>query len=89
RPIMERTLNEIRSGKFTEEWEKKITKLKFKVIKYFATRQKINRLEKQVRTNMKMKLFDIYEEEPPTAEEIRELEKIYDEIKLFEEYYEK
>ena len=88
RPIMKRTLKEIESGEFTKEWEKKSSKIKFKLIRFFATKQRINRLEKQVRKNLKMKEYDKYEEEPPTEEEMKELEKISDEIKRFEELYE-
>ncbi len=88
KPIMERSLKEIKSGEFTKEWEKKISKIKFKLIRFFATKQKINKLEKMVRKNLKMKAYDIYEEEPPNEEEMKELEKIADEIKLFEQYYE-
>ncbi|MFX0002078.1 MAG: ketol-acid reductoisomerase [Candidatus Hodarchaeota archaeon] len=87
RDKMEKILKEIQDGEFTKEWEKKINKLKFKLIKYFATKQKINKLEKLVRKNLKQKLFDIYEEEPPTETELTELEKISEELKLFEEYY--
>ncbi len=85
---MKRILREIQNGEFTKEWEKKITKLKFKIIKYFATKQKINKLEKQVRKNLKLELYDIYEEEPPTEAELIELKKISDELKLFEQYFE-
>ncbi|MFX1549567.1 MAG: ketol-acid reductoisomerase [Promethearchaeota archaeon] len=88
RDKMEKILSEIQDGEFTKEWEKKITKLKFKIIKYFATKQKINKIENLVRKNLKLKLFDIYEEEPPTETEFNELEKISGEIKQFEEYYE-
>jgi len=87
KPIMERTLKEIESGEFTKEWEKKISKLKFKLIRFFATKQKINKLEKRVRKSLKLKSYDIYEEEPPTEEEMKQLEKIDDEIKQFEQYY--
>ncbi|MFX1323751.1 MAG: ketol-acid reductoisomerase [Promethearchaeota archaeon] len=80
-------LKEIQTGEFTKEWEKSLTKLKFKMIKYFATKQKINKLEKQVRKNLKLKLYDIYEEIPPTKEELSELKKISSEIKEFEQYY--
>jgi len=86
--IMERTLKEIENGDFTEEWEKKISKLKFKIIKFFATKQKINKLEKQVRNNLGLKLFDIYEEEPPTIEEVEQAKEIAEELKKFEQYYE-
>jgi ketol-acid reductoisomerase len=88
RDKFERILNEIQSGEFTKEWEKKITKLKFKIIKYFATKQKINKLEKQVRKSLKLKLYDIYEEKLPTEAELLELKKISEEIKQFEQYFE-
>ncbi|MFW9879204.1 MAG: ketol-acid reductoisomerase [Candidatus Thorarchaeota archaeon] len=87
KPKMVGILKEIQSGKFTEEWAKKITKLKFKAIKYFATKQKINKLERQVRKNLKLKLHDIYEETPPTKEEFAELRKISFELEQFEQYY--
>jgi len=87
RPKMEEILKEIQSGDFTEEWEKTLTKLKFKVIKFFATKQKINRVENQVRENLGLKTFDIYDEEPPNKEEINKLKKIDEELKKFEEYY--
>ncbi len=87
RDKMEKILKEIQDGEFTKEWEKKITKLKFKMIKYFATKQKINNLEKQVRKNLKLKHYDIYEEEPPKEAELSELKKISDELKLFEQYF--
>ncbi|MFW9969523.1 MAG: ketol-acid reductoisomerase [Candidatus Odinarchaeota archaeon] len=88
RDKMEKILKEIQDGEFTKEWEKKITKLKLKMIKYFASQQKINRLEKQVRKSLNMKQFDIYEQELPTKEELTELKKISEELKLFEQYYE-
>ena len=88
RDTFESILKEIQSGEFTKEWEKKITKMKFKMIKYFATKQKINKLEKQVRKSLKLKLYDIYEEDPPTEADLLELKKISEEIKLFEQYFE-
>lgn len=87
-PKMKQILNEIQNGEFAEEWEKKITKLKFKIIKFFATNQKINKLEKQVRNNLNLKIYDIYEENPPTREEMEKLKNITEELKLFEHYYE-
>ena len=88
KPKMKEILKEIQDGEFTEEWEKKITKLKFKMIKYFATKQKINKIEKEVRKNLKLKLYDIYEEVPQTKEELSALKNITDELRLFEQYYE-
>ncbi len=85
---MNEILEEIQEGEFAKEWKKKITKLKFKMIKYFATKQKINKLERQVRKNLKLKLYDIYEENPPTKEELSELKEISVELDEFKRYYE-
>jgi ketol-acid reductoisomerase len=86
KPIMQRSLEEIESGAFTKEWEQKISKLKYKFIKYFATRQKINKIEKQVRKNLNMNIFEV-DENPPTVEEIEKIAEISNELKLFEDYY--
>ena len=86
--IMHAILKDIQDGSFTKEWEKKITKLKFKAIKFFATKQKVNKLEQQVRKNLGLKRFNIYEEEPPTEEELKKMEDISEELKKFEIFYE-
>ncbi|MBY9002579.1 MAG: ketol-acid reductoisomerase [Candidatus Lokiarchaeota archaeon] len=88
KPIMKKVLEDIQNGSFTEEWEKSLTKLKFKVIKFYATKQKINKLEQKVRKNLGLKLYDIYKEETPTEEEMNKLKEISNELKLFEKYYE-
>ena len=59
---MQRSFDEISSGSFAKEWAGKLAKLKFKVIKFFAMRQSINKLEQEVRKNLKMKEFDVYAE---------------------------
>jgi ketol-acid reductoisomerase len=87
KPIMKRILEEIEHGEFTKEWEKPITKLKYKFIKFFATRQKINKIEKEVRKNLKVPVYDIYTETPPTLDEIKRSESISDELKSFEKYF--
>lgn len=46
---MQRILREIESGSFATEWQNPLTRLKFKVIRYFAMRQWINKLEAGVR----------------------------------------
>ncbi|MHA2280842.1 MAG: ketol-acid reductoisomerase [Promethearchaeota archaeon] len=86
--IMKQILSEIQNSEFTREWQKTITKLKFKMIKYFATKQKINRIERQVRKNLKLKLYRIYEEKPLSEDELSQLKRISNEIKSFEEYFE-
>ena len=85
---MKEILKEIQEGDFTKEWSKKLTKLKFKAIKFFATKQKINKIEKKVRHNLKLSLYDIYDEDSPTDDEKTKLKAISDELKLFERYYE-
>ncbi|MBD3213632.1 MAG: ketol-acid reductoisomerase [Candidatus Lokiarchaeota archaeon] len=87
RSKMEEILEEIQKGEFTEEWEKTLTKLKFKIIKFFATKQKINRIENEVRDNLGLKTYDVYEQKPPTKEDIENLKEISEELKQFEKYY--
>lgn len=55
---MQTTFEEIASGQFAREWQGKTAKLKFKVIRYFATRQKINRIERQVRKSLRLKVWE-------------------------------
>jgi ketol-acid reductoisomerase len=86
--IMHSVLKDIQDGSFTSEWEKKLTKLKFKAIKFFATKQKVNKLEQEVRKNLGLKIFNIYEEESPTEEELEKMEEISEELKKFELFYE-
>ncbi|TFG25113.1 MAG: ketol-acid reductoisomerase [Promethearchaeota archaeon] len=88
KPIMREILKNIQDGLFTKEWEKNITKLKFKAIKFFATKQKINKLEKKVRKSLGLKTFNIYDEKPPTEEEMAKLKDISEELKQFEAFYE-
>ncbi|NVM16220.1 MAG: ketol-acid reductoisomerase [Candidatus Lokiarchaeota archaeon] len=88
KPTMKEILKEIQEGEFTKEWSRKLTKLKFKAIKFFATKQKINRIERNVRKNLNLNLYDIYDADSLTNEEIIKLKNISDELKLFEQYYE-
>jgi ketol-acid reductoisomerase len=85
---MKEILKEIQEGEFTKEWSRKLTKLKFKAIKFFATKQKINKIERNVRSNLNLKLYDIYDVDSLTNDEILKLKSISDELKLFEQYYE-
>lgn len=88
KPTMKEILKEIQEGEFTKEWSRKLTKLKFKAIKFFATRQKINKIERNVRSNLNLKLYDIYDVDSLTNDELFKLKSISDELKLFEQYYE-
>jgi ketol-acid reductoisomerase len=49
----QKTFNEINSGDFAEEWGKKRAKLKLKVLKRFASRQKIGEIEEKVRRKLR------------------------------------
>ena len=66
---MQKTYDEIESGEFAKEWQGKTAKLKFKVIKYFAMKQKINKIEDEVREALRLKTWDV----DSTPEEIEEL----------------
>ncbi|MHA1670858.1 MAG: ketol-acid reductoisomerase [Promethearchaeota archaeon] len=88
KPIMKKVLEDIQNGSFTKEWEKPITKIKFKAMKFFATKQKINKIEQKVRKNLDLKIYDIYKEITPTEEEMSKLKEISEELDLFKQYYE-
>ncbi len=53
----QKTFDEINSGSFAKEWDNPVSKIKFKLIKYFAMRQKINKIENEVRKNLKLNNF--------------------------------
>ena len=61
---MQRTYDEIDSGAFAKEWKKPFSKMKLKIIKFFATRQKINKWEKQVRKALQLIDYQTYQ--PPS-----------------------
>ncbi len=81
-------LKELENGDFAREWEGKLAKLKFRFIKFFATKQRIAKLEKKVRATLNLKDIDIYEEMPPSIEELEDKEKLLAELKEFQEFYE-
>ncbi len=88
REKFDKILKELEDGDFVKEWEGKWAKLKFKIIKFFAMKQKISKLEQQARKNLGLREIDIYEEEPPSIDDLKDKEKLMREIKEFQEFYE-
>jgi ketol-acid reductoisomerase len=76
---MQKSLDEIESGDFAREWSSPFAKLKLKIIRFFAMRQKINKLEKKVRERFCMKNYDIYRE-PVDIEELLKTPEIQNEL---------
>jgi ketol-acid reductoisomerase len=58
---MRKIYGEIDSGDFAKEWQKPLSRLKFKAIRFFAMRQWINKVETRVRSALGMKDVDVYE----------------------------
>lgn len=82
-------LKHIESGKFAIEWEKKISKVKLSIIKFFASRVGFGKLEKKVRKNLNIPEVDLWEEIPyPSLEEIQEKAKITNQLEDFLHYSE-
>jgi ketol-acid reductoisomerase len=84
---MNQIYNEIDNGDFAREWSKPLAKIRFKIIRYFAIRQSINKIENQVRKTLGMKAY----EESALAPELFEILKnpdIQKELKSFEEAFE-
>ncbi len=84
---MARIFDEIDSGAFANEWSGALARLKFKVIRYFAMRQSINQIEKQVRVALSMKPFDGYQPSKD-LDNILEDPEIQAHLKTFEETFE-
>jgi len=84
---MQDIFDDISTGQFAKEWRSPFAKLKYKVIKYFAMKQKINTIENKVRKNLKLKEWDIYTA-PEDIENLLKEPKIENELKEFEHLYE-
>jgi len=61
---MQKIYNEIASGAFAHEWDNPLSRLKFKAIRYFAMRQSINKLEKQVRRSLTLRDLPPFQQDP-------------------------
>ncbi|MHA1340091.1 MAG: ketol-acid reductoisomerase [Promethearchaeota archaeon] len=81
----QKTYEEIASGKFAKEWQGKLAKIRFKLMKYFALKQKINKIEEEVRRNLRMKNIDL--ENFDDIEEILENKEFQDQIKEIEDWF--
>ena len=80
------TFNDIASGNFAKEWQSKLAKIKFKIIKYFATKQKINKIEEQVHRNLRMKQINI--EDVEDIDELIAKDEFKDQVKEIEDWFE-
>ena len=83
----QRTIDEISSGKFAKEWAGPMAKTKFKLIKFFAMKQKINKIENQVRRNLKKREYDI-DTAPGEVEELLKQPDLKNEIDEIEDLFE-
>jgi len=86
----QKSIDEISSGEFAREWESPLARLKFSLIKFFATRQKINRIEAKVRKNLRLKEFKTETAPEEIGELLKrpELKNVIDELRDFYEYEE-
>ncbi len=87
--IQKDILKNIQNGSFAEEWEKIWSKIKFKILKFFAPKVGIGKIEKSVRKNLKMPEIDIWEElSLPNMQEVERNLKISNELEDFKDYEE-
>lgn len=86
--IQEEILKDIESGDFAEEWNKKWAKIKFKIIKFFATKIKFARIEKEVRKKLGLTEVDIYKDlELPDEQKIEAQKELKEELEKFKDFY--
>ncbi|MGB5912048.1 MAG: hypothetical protein WBH31_12720 [Promethearchaeia archaeon] len=52
----------IESGEFAKEWEGKLSKIKFKLYKFFRTKIPFAKLEKKARKNLNLPIGDLFED---------------------------
>jgi ketol-acid reductoisomerase len=81
------TINEIKSGSFAKEWAGPLSKIKFKIIKFFAMKQKINSIENEVRKNLQLKDFDT-STAPEDIEELLKSPSLKNEINEIKDLFE-
>ena len=84
---MNQIYKEIENGDFAREWSSPIAKIRFKIIKNLATRQSINKIEKQVRKTLGLKAYEEFILDPELAEILNNPD-IQKELKSFEEAFE-
>jgi ketol-acid reductoisomerase len=82
RERMEKIHSEIADGVFAAEWRSPLAHLKLRIIRFFAMRQRINRVEQKVRTTLGMKdlLPADVESEVNSLRDYPELSRIWEEF---------
>ncbi len=80
------TIDEINSGNFAGEWNSPLAKLKFRLIKYFAMRQSINKIENEVRKNLKLKDIEA-DTDPEEIEALLNKAELKNDIDLIKDLY--
>ncbi len=87
--IQREIVDHIENGGFAKEWEAFTAKLKFKFIKFMASRVGFAKLEKRVRESLKMPEVDLWEEVPyPTEGDIKKKKEILEELRKFQGFKE-
>jgi len=84
---MRKIYGEIDSGEFAKEWQSPFSRLKFKVIRFFAMRQWINKIETRVRKALELKEVDIYDN-PTDINDLLNDPAIQDELEGFRDMFE-
>ena len=77
---MARIYDEIESGDFAREWKKPISRLKLKALRFFAARQKINAVEKKVRSRLGLEDASQPDHDPEEVHKIMQDESIAREL---------
>ncbi|MFX1507638.1 MAG: NAD(P)-dependent oxidoreductase [Promethearchaeota archaeon] len=87
--IQKDILRHIEDGGFAKEWEQFSTKIKFKFIKFMASRIGFGSLEQRVRKSLQLPEVDLWAETPyPTEEDVERTKRIKRELEEFKQYKE-
>jgi len=90
REKMEKIYGEIHSGDFARELQNPLSKPKLKVLKFFARRQKVNRIEQRVRKHLGLSYRDVPEPREISSEirKILQNREIRKQLQSFEDHEE-
>ncbi len=85
--IQKTVIENIENGGFAKEWEKVTSKIKFKFIKFMASKVGFAKLEKRVRTSLGMPEVDLWKEVPyPSEKELKQSQILKKEMQEFRNF---
>lgn len=87
RQLQREVLNDIEIGEFAKEWERKLSKVKLKLLRFLRSKIRFAKTEKEVRKNLNLPISEQFSEINFPEKEMGQHEEIDKEIKAFKDFY--